>query len=309
MENLTIGHTNRTLSLRAKREAKLVAQKRIKSLLALFSVLLIAIIVSMYVYINKQDFVIESQQEKVSNLYSEIVSAKKENQLFAAKISVVEQKLEESVKIIDGLQSTIIAQNKTISELDANIESLKSDNKALAKDNKALLKEVDELTDKINLYEKYKYAVYDKAGKRTDLTYDQLKTGEELMKEKGYDPDLLFGMLMVESSGNEKAANRTSTARGYAQFLKGTGKYVYEDLCKIGNNYNHNSHAMNGDVAIVMMASYLDHLYKLYNGNIIKVIQHYSGRSLSSTYSYMNRINSYIKTVNKDVYKMSVSIK
>lgn len=305
MENIRTRSTGRTTTSRKVKERTLSKGYVILSMLAVLST---AIAINMFVYISKQRVLLNEKDGKIAQLTSRVDTLENTISNQSSLIEGYESTVTQSYGVIDNLRETLTAQQTTIKTLDGNIETLKADNKALAKDNKALLKEVDTLVDKVRVYEKYNYAVFDKAGRRTDLTYEQLKTGETLMKEKGYDPNLLFGILMVESNGHQNAKNTTSTATGYGQFLKATGKYIYEDVLKYGN-YNHSINATNGDTAIVMMAALIDNLYKTYNGNVFKAMKHYSGRSVSSTYAYMNRINSFVGTVGDNVYDMNVNMK
>ena len=172
------------------------------------------------------------------------------------------------------------------------IDELDEQNAGLLKENKKLAKELDSYKEREELYDKYEYALYDTAGNRTDLTYDQIKTGEELMVAKGMDPDLLFGILMTESGGKENASNPTSTARGYGQLLKGTGQFVYENLQ--GNakgSYSH-QYAYNGDMNIAMTVDLLNYFKNDRGLSLHKAIQSYRG--LSNVSGYEAKINSYI---------------
>ena len=169
----------------------------------------------------------------------------------------------------------------TTKELNSQLKDLVSDNKSLQKENKAY-------REREELYNKYEYVIYDDAGDRTDMTYDEIKYAEDIMSEKGYDPDLLFGIVMVESSGQRTCKNATSTATGYGQFLLGTGKFVYEDLLKAGT-YSHD-YAYNGKTNLNMMATYLDYLIKQ-KGSLFPAIRQYCGRDVDGTYSYIKRVN------------------
>ena len=169
----------------------------------------------------------------------------------------------------------------TTKELNDQLKELVSDNKALKKENKAYKKREE-------LYNKYEYVIYDDGGNRTDMTYDEIKYAEELMEEKGYDPDLIFGIVMVESGGKRDSKNSESTATGYGQFLAGTGEFVYENLLQAGT-YSHN-YAYNGKTNLEMMATYLDYLIKQ-KGSLFSAIKQYCGRDVDGTYSYIRRVN------------------
>ena len=158
-----------------------------------------------------------------------------------------------------------------------------------------LMEKYNNLYDRISVYEKYEYALYDTEGNRNDITYDQLVLGEQLMLEKGYDPGLLFGSIMVESEGHQDAYNSSSGATGYGQFLTDTGKYVYEELLGNGaGTYDHNTTPKDGTTNIKMMVAYYDYLYKFYKGDTIGVIKSYSGGSSSHALYYYNKVCNYV---------------
>lgn len=206
---------------------------------------------------------------------------------------------------LESAESAVLYQyglNKALHEtnnvLDKQIAKLK-------KNNKKLNKELDNSISRLSTYEKYKYVVFNELGKRTDVTYDQLKTGEEMMMKKGYDPDLLFSIVMVESTGRSDAYNKSSGASGYGQFMPATGKFVYEDLLKLGT-YDHNTTPKNGDINIKMMARYIEYLYDRYDGDIIRGIKEYCGGNDSYTYRYIHDKIEANLPENETVYSMSL---
>ena len=112
------------------------------------------------------------------------------------------------------------------------------------------------------------------------------------MKDKGMDPDLLFGLVMTESAGTEKAKNSTSTARGYGQLLKGTAKSMYENVLGNGKGtYNHDM-AFDGDTNILLTATYLGYLKNTCNYSLRSTIIGYRGLY---DQAYFNTVDSYIK--------------
>lgn len=193
------------------------------------------------------------------------------------------------------MKESLIGMRKTVNTLD-------SSNTKLKKENKSLNSDLKKFTKRAELYNKYEYAVYDKAGKRTDLTYEQIATGEELMKKEGIDPDLLFGIIMTESGGDENATSSTSTARGYGQFLAGSGKYVYENVLHLGT-YNH-SMAYNGNTNIKMAAGYLGYLKNKRGFSAYKAVKAYRGIEPTA---YIRTINSYIGTKGNSFAKIAAN--
>lgn len=188
-------------------------------------------------------------------------------------------------------------------KLSAQQDTLVEDNKALSEDYDKLNKEYKQLAERKELFDKYSYAIVDKAGKRTDLSYDEIKTGEELAKKEGLDPNLVFGIIMTESGGNAKATNSASTARGYGQMLKGTGKYVYENIQGHGSGtYNHDM-AFDPTTNISLMCSYLGYL-KGTGKSAYATMKSYRG--LEPT-GYINMINSHISRVGSSFSKISAN--
>lgn len=189
-------------------------------------------------------------------------------------------------------ESTIKTLNSNISKLKGVVDELDESNAALVKENEKLDKLVAKFETRAELFDKYEYAIYNKQGNRTDLTYKQIKTGEELMEDKGIDPDLLFGLVMTESAGTEKAKNSTSTARGYGQLLRGTAKSMYENVLGNGRGtYNHDM-AFDGDTNILLTATYLGYLKNTCNYSLRSTIIGYRGLYDPT---YFSTVDSYIK--------------
>lgn len=196
--------------------------------------------------------------------------------------------------------------NITIDELMKISETLDSQNKALVEANQAYYDELEELREKAELYDHYSYAMVDSYGNRTDITYDQLKTLEELMKDaKVNDPDLILSWVMTESGGKENAKNPNSTAKGYGQFLDGTSRFVYSDL--LNRSDWTPSVALDGETNLEMMVVYIDYLYERNGNDLYDAIRSYRGKKDIS--GYVNKIDSYLMYNNKSVYQISLNLK
>lgn len=202
---------------------------------------------------------------------------------------------------IKSLKSNITSSNKVINALDSEVTTLKSDNKSLAKEYDDLLSNYNVLASRKELYDKYEYVIT-YGGKRTDVTYDQIKSGVEIMKENGYDPNILFSTIMVESRGLKDAANSQSTARGYGQLLRGTAKFVYEDIMKNGNGSYDHSMAFDGNLNIKMTAYYLTDLLERKDGNLFATMRNYSGRNDLGTNSYISMMNGFSSTTGTNMF-------
>lgn len=275
------------------RETANAYEKIAKISLATVAILLSAVI-SLAIQLSRAN----DQSKSLSN---QIRSLRSENMILTNQLNSAN----DDIETISARVITLESRNKTlassISGMKNTVDALDESNAKLIKNNKSLNKKLKKFESRSELYDKYEYAIYDKQGKRTDLTYNQIKTGEELMKEQGIDPDLLFGIIMTESNGNEKAASSISTARGYGQFLKGSGKYVYENILHLGA-YDH-SMAYNGDINIKMAAGYLGY-FKDKGYSAYAAVKAYRGVEPTA---YIKTINSYIGTKGKSFAQIAAN--
>ena len=212
-----------------------------------------------------------------------------------AKIESLNKTLENSNRKLKALEDENSKLSDTVDDLISTTNSLNDQLKEAVSANKEANKALEAYKEREELYNKYEYVIYDTEGKRTDITYDEIQYAEDLVASKGYSPDLLFGIVMVESEGNRTAENTYSGARGYGQVMAETGKYVYENMLKEGIYYH--DYAYNGKTNIRIVATYLEYLIKN-KSSMFGVIKQYSGRSDSHTYAYMNRVNKALKGYN-----------
>ena len=191
-------------------------------------------------------------------------------------------------------EQEIVDLGYVIDELNVIIDNIDNQLKQVSTVNKSYVDELNELRKRSELYDKYEYAIVDN-GKRTELTYEEIEYGEDLMLAKGYDPNLMFGSIMVESRANPNAVNKDSGATGYGQFLDSTAKWVWTRI--LGNDSYYSDIRKNGKANIQMMAAYYDHLYSIYDSTFM-VVKRYSGNSTNEgTRKYLARVNSFVKTV------------
>ena len=190
----------------------------------------------------------------------------------------------------------------TINDLYDTCEVLDEQNKSLVASNEEYYSKLEEVTEKLELYEKYDYALFF-GGKRNDITYDQLVTLEECIDESSIpDPDLILSWVMVESHGFTGANNPTSSAKGYGQFLDGTSKFVYTKL--LGEQGWTPSVAYDGETNIRMMVAYTDYLYDYYGGPY-GMLKGYTGSSNPEFLSsYTSKLNSYLNHAGKSFNDM-----
>lgn len=222
--------------------------------------------------------------------------------IFITKVNLLNQECNELYKIIEVKESELLElqsskeENETIiSDLKMTILELNGKLEEVSNKNIMYVDELNEFRLRSELYDKYSYAIFDETNQRTMLTYEEIKYGEQLMQEKGYDPDLLFGTIMVESRGNPDVVNNSSGATGYGQFLYSTAEYVWTDI--MGNSSFDPEIMKDGKTNIQMMVEYYDHLYQI-QGNTFGVIKQYSGNSTDRGASiYLSMINSFTQKV------------
>lgn len=185
--------------------------------------------------------------------------------------------------------------NCMIDNLEEVVDKLDEQISNVTQVNQSYVDELNLLRTRAELYDKYEYAIMDE-GNRTELKYEEIQYGEELMIAKGHNPNLMFGSIMVESRANPEAVNKESGATGYGQFLDSTAKWVWTKL--LGNGGYYSDLRKDGTANIQMMAEYYDYLYDIYKGNTLKVVKHYSGNSTYEGASvYLAKVNSFTKKV------------
>ena len=134
------------------------------------------------------------------------------------------------------------------------------------------------------LLAKYSYALYDDSGARNDINGEILNLAENLCAQQGIDPNLFLAIVMTESQGHANAKNKHSTATGFGQLLKSTGKWCYEDLLGYGKGTYYHDLAYNPELNVAMTISLLGELKREYNGNMYRAVQHYRGKNDISDY-------------------------
>ena len=202
--------------------------------------------------------------------------------------------IEEHDNMILAKEQEIVDLEYVINNLGVIIDDIDGQLKQVASVNESYVDELNLLRSRSELYDKYEYAIFDN-GERTALTYEEIEYGEQLMLANGYDPNLMFGTIMVESRANPEAVNKDSGATGYGQFLDSTAKWVWTRI--LGNDSYYSDIRKNGKANIQMMAAYYDHLYSIYD-DTFTVMKLYSGNSTNEgAHKYIARVNNFVKTV------------
>jgi regulator of replication initiation timing len=240
---------------------------------------------------------------KIYVMQNEYADAETQITDLTSTLDITENTLSITENALDALEEKYEVLVDATEKFQTVIDEMNAENAKVVKANKKLRKQLTKFEEREELYNKYEYALYTKMGTRTDLTYDQVATGEELMVENGMDPDLLFGIIMTESGGDETAANTTSTARGYGQILKSSGVLIYEKLQGHGSGTYTHSMAYDGDTNISMIVTLLAY-FRDKGYSLDKAINCYRGLDDSS---YKKKINSYIATAGNSLTQIAAN--
>ena len=207
-----------------------------------------------------------------------------------------------------SLSSTYNDAVLILSDVSEIAYQLDQQNRTLNDDLNDALAKIKQYESREELFDSYEWALFRKDGSRTDISYNDIVTLEELVDEKDLSDDtvdLVLAMAMTESNGNANARNISSSAVGLGQFLSGTGRFVYTSL--MGNNaYNHQETASDSETNLEMMVYYLEYLDVKNNHNIERVISCYRGIE-SPSYKY--KINSYLAKNDLSLATIDISTK
>ena len=207
-----------------------------------------------------------------------------------------------------SLSSTYNDAVLILSDVSQIAYQLDQQNRTLNDDLNDALEKIKQYESREELFDSYEWALFRENGSRTDISYNDIVTLEELVDEKDLSDDtvdLVLAMAMTESNGNANARNVSSSAVGLGQFLSGTGRFVYTSL--MGNDvYNHQETASNSETNLEMMVYYLEYLDVKNNHNIERVISCYRGIE-SPSYKY--KINSYLAKNDLSLATIDISTK
>lgn len=224
--------------------------------------------------------------------------------LFSSMVSL-EKSVRHLKESVANIEQDIVEIKADLDQIEATIETLSAN---FARQDEMLNGYLDSMQDLQDMYNsgiqeqmldtRYQYCLYDRYGQRTDITYEQLEYLCDIVEDSAIqDEDLILSIIMVESRGQEDAANSRSSAQGYAQFLDSTSKFAYCDL--LGYEDWDRSVALDGKLCMEMMVAYFDYLYEYNNGDIYAVLRSYTGQQDIS--SYVSRLDYYLVNSNKTV--------
>lgn len=245
-------------------------QRAMYRLKLLFTILMLVLFAAL---ICGGAFIIHFANERESRITSLEV---KLNELIETNGSLSDVK--ESIDILDDQLSDLQSQ---ILEKQSELDSI---NKSIT-DNQAKL---NDMSYDVSIMEKYNYALYDTNGDRNDITIDLLKQVEDKCNGTNIDPNLVLGIVMVESEGHAGVTNSHSGAAGLGQFMPDTGEFIANNYLNL--SYDHSVTPYDKETNINMMVEYLSYLYNKYNGDIISMIKEYSGGDLRYAYNYYAKV-------------------
>ncbi len=257
-------------------------------------IMLLMMAVMVIVVIGAIAFVVHSGT-KMSEYKAQVVdyeTLKNEYENLYAEYESIHAEYMQNLQTLSEYQTIIAGMNEMIYSLDEQ-------NKSLATSNQEYFDTIQLYEEREELFDKYEYSIIRTDGTRTDLTYDQLKTAEDLSIEQGLDTDMVLSIVMTESNGVEEAQSTRSTAKGYGQILDGTGEFVWEDLLNRGTYYP--SYALNGYYNLEMTTAYLGYLGDYWDGDIYMMIKNYRGEDGDVLRNYIDKIDSYLSSSDKSI--------
>jgi soluble lytic murein transglycosylase-like protein len=132
----------------------------------------------------------------------------------------------------------------------------------------------------VNLYNEFSYAINYPG---SDMTLNDIKMIVDISKQENVNPHVWLSLVELESKFQSYSRSNRSTAAGWGQVLKGTGKSLYEDELKLGN-YNHATMGINKEINARMSIHYLGDLIKE-TGSVEKALISYNGGELGAKYA------------------------
>ncbi len=157
--------------------------------------------------------------------------------------------------------------------------------------------QLDEFYQREELFDRYGFFLYNRRGERNDLSYDRLRTLEELVEDSCVpNPELILSIIYLESGGMCEAYNNSSSASGFGQFLPSTARSVWKNL--LGNDPEEWEDDMifDPDLNLQMTVAYMDYLIKKHGGPY-EALRQYSGSGTNTAHlnGYVATLDSYLR--------------
>lgn len=201
---------------------------------------------------------------------------------------------EEYLELDTKYQTEVAKLQLQIETLQTDLNKAKADYDTLKSEYTTVSGEYTYAEKKLKLYDDYSYALYDTEGYRNDLTVELLELGDSLMKAENLDPNILFGIIMIESEGHADCIDPTYDASGLGQFLESSGEFVCSRLMDEEIDYDHSTTPFDPEINIRMMVVYLSYLFDKYDGSSFDAIQQYCGGSDANAQRYYTKLSRII---------------
>lgn len=226
--------------------------------------------------------------------------------VLAGMYGVQVHKTHELEKTVAEQKTTIKNQSNDLFLAALQIDSLSTVAGELDRQNSELVTtlktqttELEELRERKELYEKYDYAFVREDGTRTDITFEDVKTLEELAAEEGLGEDTVALILAIsrnESQGHADVKNPNSSAAGLCGLLNSTAKYSYETLMANGKGSYRSEYVYDSLTNLEMALAYVAYLKENTDSNYallvayrgddddaawFRKIQQYTGKSIA----------------------------
>ena len=157
-----------------------------------------------------------------------------------------------------------------------------------------IIDEPVEPSNNITLEDKYS-SVFEWQVYTGDFDIEQLYYLETQCSKYEIPMEIMLAIICTESSFRSYAQASTSSASGYCQIIKGTAKWVYEDLLKYGT-YDTDVHrermTTDWELNIELGCRLLYCLYWNSNASWESAIQKYYGGGTEANLIYLNKVNS-----------------
>jgi len=174
-------------------------------------------------------------------------------------------------------------KDQFIEELETLLTESIQRNDALENKYQLLNQNIKQVTkEDIRIYKEYDYVLdYNSS----DFTVDDIKMVEKLCKEYGniVNPHLWFALVELESAYRSNTKNSKSSASGWGQVIKGTGRYIYENKLKLGT-YNHAKMGISKEVNARISIYYLSDLINE-TKSVNRALIRYNGGELGARYA------------------------
>lgn len=286
--------TNEMKNQKSRVTAKVLAlespEKRIKMLAALktaFVVLSVLYLVIAFVWMVYLGAFFMKANKEMKTLNTSIISLQEEN-------ASLKKALKESNEALVNISNNLAIKEKELTKAQQQISS---------RHNRIPIHKVETVSTEYN-FKPYYYAMQATKYNKYFISEKDMSTILEWSNKYNLDPNLVIGVMWVESRFYPKAKSRTSSASGYGQFIRATGEWTHNYLLKRKEKYDHTVHPFNPDYSIPMICAYLNHLVKITKGDVKKVLIRYNGNELGK--KYYELIDDYFSKVTSDVSLNSI---